>query len=176
MTDKEKSILNITLLELLPYNTKVAIDFESYLNWLPDEEPYKERLKFSLKHQGKTIEDISKEPHILYSYLCDGRFGMLRGYENEEYGVPVEFIRPYLRPISDMSLEEIYKLFDILKIDKEGKEDDWIKVNDELGIEFFFPTGKFIEDVVEAYDYLNSIHINYRGLRLALDPPKNMYK
>jgi hypothetical protein len=175
MEEKEKSLLNIVLLDLLPYDTKVAIDFKEYLKWLPDEEPYKEKLEFFLKHQGKTIEDISKEPHILYSYPCEGRFGMLRGYENEEYGVPVEFIRPYLRPVSDMSSEEICTLFKILEIDIDGKDEDWIKVNDCLGIEFFFPTGKFIEDVAKAYDYLNSIHINYRGLELALEAPKNMY-
>ena len=175
MTEKEKSLLNIVLLELLPYNTKVAIDFKEYLAWLPDE-PYKEKLEFFLKHQGKSIEDISKEPHILYSYPCEERFGMLRGYENEEYGVPVEFIRPYLRPVSSMTDEEMDKLFDILKIDKEGNDEDWIKINDDLGIKFFFPTGKWVENVIEAYDYLNSIHINYRDLDLALEAPKDMYK
>jgi len=175
MDEKEKSLLNIVLLDLLPYDTKVAIDFKEYLEWLPDGEPYKEKLEFALKHRGKTIEDISKEPNILYSYPCKGRFGMLRGYENEEYGVPVEFIRPYLRPVSDMSNEEICTLFKILEIDIDGNDENWIKVNDCLGIEFFFPTGKFIGDVAKSYDYLNSIHINYRGLELALEAPKNMY-
>jgi len=175
MTKEEKSLLNIVLLELLPYNTKVAIDFKEYLEWLPNE-PYKEKLEFCLKYKGKTIEDISKEPHILYSYPCEGRFGMLWGYENDEYGVPVEFIRPYLRSVSSMTDKEMCKLFDILKIDKDGNDEDWIKINDALGIEFFFPTGRWVEDVIEAYDYLNSIHINYRGLKLALEAPKDMYK
>lgn len=181
MTDKEKSLLNIVLLELLPYKTKVAIDFKSYLEILPDDSPedsypYKRNLEFILKQQGKTIESISKEPHILYSYPCNMRFGMLRGYDNEEYGVPVEFIRPYLRPVSSMTDEEMNKMFDILHIDRDGNDEDWIKINDDIGIIFFFPTGKFIEDVAEVYDYLNSIHINYRGLELALEAPKDMYK
>ena len=52
-------------------------------------------------------------------------------------------------------------------------------INDVVGIKFFFPTGKWVEDVAEAYDYLNSIHIDYRGFinkGLALEAPDNMYK
>lgn len=176
MNEKEKSLLNTVLLDLLPYDTKVSIDFKEYLKWLPDEEPYRESLEFVLRHQGKSIEDLSKEPHILYSYPCEGRFGMLRGYENEEYGVPVEFIRPFLRPVSSMIDKEVDKLFDILKIDKDGNDEDWIKINDALGIKFIFSTGKWAEDVIEAYDYLNSIHINYRLLdNLVLEAPEGMY-
>ena len=91
----------------------------------------------------------------------------------------VDHIKPYLRPISSMIEEEMDKLFDILNIDKDGNDEDWIKINDVLGIKFFFPTGKWIENVIEAYDYLNSIHIDYRGLipmGLALEAPKGMYK
>ena len=86
--------------------------------------------------------------------------------------------KPYLRPISSMTESEIDKLFDILHIDKDGNDDDWIKINDVVGIKFFFPTGKWVENVAEAYDYLNSIHIDYRGLipmGLALEAPEEMY-
>jgi len=88
-------------------------------------------------------------------------------------------VKPYLRPISSMTEDEMDKLFDVLHIDKDGNDEDWIKINDALGIKFFFPTGKWVEDVAEAYDYLNSIHIDYRGLiekGLALEAPKDMYK
>lgn len=87
-------------------------------------------------------------------------------------------IKPYLRPISSMSDKEIDKLFDILHIDKDGNDEDWIKINDVVGIKFFFSSGKWIENVAEAYDYLNSIHIDYRGLvpmGLALEAPEGMY-
>ena len=87
--------------------------------------------------------------------------------------------KPYLRPISSMTDEEMDQLFDILRIDKDGNDEDWIKINDDLGIKFFFPTGKWVENVAEAYDYLNSIHIDYRGLiakGLALEAPEGMYK
>ena len=76
----------------------------------------------------------------------------------------IEEIKPYLRPISSMTDEEMDRLFDILQIDKDGKDEDWIRINDVYGIKFFFPTGKWIEDVAEAYDYLYSIHIDFRGL------------
>lgn len=87
--------------------------------------------------------------------------------------------KPYLRPMSSMTEEEMDKLFDILHIDKDGNGEDWIKINDVLGIKFFFPTGKWVENVIEAYDYLNSIHIDYRGLipmGLALEALEDMYK
>lgn len=88
-------------------------------------------------------------------------------------------VLPYLRPISSMTEDEMDKLFDVLHIDKDGNDEDWIKINDALGIKFFFPTGKWVENVAEAYDYLNSIHIDYRGLiekGLALEAPEGMYK
>ena len=87
--------------------------------------------------------------------------------------------KPYLRTMSSMTKSEIDRLFDVLHIDKNGNDDDWIKINDALGIKFFFPTGKWVEDVAEAYDYLNSIHIDYRVLiekSLALEAPEGMYK
>jgi len=95
------------------------------------------------------------------------------------YDIEYRKLRPYLRPISSMTEFEMDKLFDILHIDKDGNDEDWIKINDVLGIKFFFPTGKWVEDVAEAYDYLNSIHIDYRGLiekGLALKAKEGMYK
>lgn len=102
------------------------------------------------------------------------------GYSFDTWGhIPHDNVKLYLRPISSMTDEEMDKLFDILHIDKDGKDDDWIKINDELGIKFFFPTGKWVEDVAEAYDYLNSIHIDYRFLipkGLAIEASKGMYE
>ncbi len=97
----------------------------------------------------------------------------------ERFSASLEHVRPYLRPISSMTESEIDKLFDILHIDKDGKDEDWIKINDVVGIKFFFPTGKWIENVAEAYDFLNSIYIDYRGLiekGLALEAKPEMYK
>ena len=130
-----------------------------------------ERLPYGVKCH----EDYVEYPFDIIGSMCYNKeFIFSDGYERQ-----IEQIKPYLRPISSMTESEIYKLFDILHIDKGGNDDDWIKINDVVGIKFFFPTGKWVENVAEAYDYLNSIHIDYRGLiekGLALEAPKDMYK
>ena len=88
-------------------------------------------------------------------------------------------IKPYLRPVSSMTEEEMDKLFDILQIDKDGEGEDWIKINDVMGIKFFLPTGRWMEEVDEALAYLRSIHIdiyNFIGKKVALEAPEGMYK
>ena len=161
MTEEEKEILLKDLCARLPYNVKVAIDFQPYIACLPDDEdleyPYRKNLNFILGRENKTIEDISAEPSILYAYPCDGRFQMLRGYTyHEDYGVPVEFIKPYLRPLPSMTEEE--------RIEYRLKQ-----TNYEFG---YFDTHASI-------DWLNAHHFDYRGLipmGLALEAPENMYK
>lgn len=181
MTQEEKELLLKDLCGRLPFHVKVAIDFEGYLEVLPDDEnleyPYRKNLNFILDYKNKTIEDISKEPHILYAYPCTERFAMLNGYTYElDYGVPVEFIKPYLRPMSNMTEEER----------KEYKDMNVLDNCDE-----FSNIKKNIEDIkknaaenyiqlprTHAQDYLNSIHIDYRGLienGLALEAPEGMY-
>ena len=89
-------------------------------------------------------------------------------------------IKPYLRPISSMTEEEVDHLFHILKINEEnGKE--WIKVNDIGIIRLFTEEGKDFYEIAEAMDYLHSIHIDYRGLiskglAIAVTKENNPYK
>ena len=62
----------------------------------------------------------------------------------------IEHCKPYLRPMSSMTLEENKKLDEI-----------WLK-----------------HTIMEGADYLNSIHVDYRGLipkGLAIEAPKGMY-
>ena len=153
MTQEEKELLLKDLCGRLPFHVKVAIDFEEYLEVLPDDEnlqyPYRKNLKFILNYDNKTIEDISKEPHILYAYPCTERFAMLRGYTYElDYGVPVEFIKPYLRPMSSMTEEERNEL-------------------------------SHYDNSVQRTDFFYSHHIDCRFMiekGLALEAPENMYK
>ena len=66
-------------------------------------------------------------------------------------------VRPYLRPMSDMTEEER-------------------KIYSKL---LFADLGGVYEDYYKALDYLNSLHIDYRGLipkGLALEAPEGMYK
>lgn len=156
MTQKDKNLLLKDLCARLPYGVKVRA-----LGW--DDDVLK-RVEISLKIYSISIPDNKV-------YL-----------EGNDYGVnylEIDDCLLYLRPISSMTDEEMDKLFDILKIDKDGKDEDWIKINDVLGIEFFFPTGKWVENVAEAYDYLYSIHIDFRGLipmGLALEASEGMYE
>ena len=70
---------------------------------------------------------------------------------------------PYYRPVSDLTEEEMDEMFDILGIDKDGNDPSWIKINDSTGIRFILPDGVYADDLIRVYDYLNSIHIDYRG-------------
>lgn len=88
-------------------------------------------------------------------------------------------VKPYLRPISTMTDKEMGKLFDILHIDKNGDNEDWIKMNDATGIKLSLPTESTTERLAESCRYLDSIHIDHRGLipkKLAIEAPDNMYK
>lgn len=176
MTQEEKELLVADLCARLPFQVKVAIDFKGYLEVLPDDENlqynYRKNLKLILDFADKTIEDISKEPNILYAYPCTERFEMLRGYTYElDYGVPVEFIKPYLRPISSMTREEKRCLNNIAF---------------EFGEKFLEPEADAIsrwnataEIHARSMDYLNSIHVDCRNLipmGLALEAPEDMYK
>jgi hypothetical protein len=74
----------------------------------------------------------------------------------------IEKIKPYLRPLSSMTIEERIELKAITKgaIQTIGLED--IVVTTDKG-----------------FDYLNAHHIDYRGLipkGLALEAPKDMYE
>lgn len=137
------------------------------------------------------LQDLSARlPYGVECLAGDAIVGRLVGivpYEETVYlyleGVltpyKVEEVKPYLRTMPSMNAEEIDKLFDILHIDKNGEDGDWIKINDSLGMLFFFFSGMFVEDVAEVYDYLNSIHINYRlpkHLFVAVTEENNPYE
>lgn len=83
----------------------------------------------------------------------------------------------YLRPPSDLREDEIDEMFRILGITEEGR--NWIKINDCTGIKFILPDGIWAEQLIRVYDYLDSIHIDYRGLiqeGLAKQANKEFYK
>ena len=157
MTEANKKLLLIELCARLPYNVTCQFTW-TYCNETTDGEEVVAKENDNIRN----IDIHTKEIQADY------------------YGewVDLENCKPYLRPISSMTDEEMDKLFDILNIDKDGKDEDWIKINDVLGIKFFFPTGKWVEHVALAYDYLYSIHLDFRGLihlGLAFPAPTGMY-
>ena len=86
----------------------------------------------------------------------------------DNYTVGISDIKPYLRTKSSMTIEEITRYRDLCA---------W---NDVECYEFGEWTTKIVyNDTWESIDYLNSIHVDYRGLidmGLALEAPKDMYK
>ena len=79
---------------------------------------------------------------------------------------PVEDVKLYLRPISSMT-------------EKEKEDFDKIRYNAEAKLFNAFSKGGFTLAFHEIVDWLNSRHFDYRGLiglKLALEPPKGMYK
>jgi len=83
--------------------------------------------------------------------------------EINDYTSPVGVgeVKPYLRPMSSMTEEE--------KIIHQSKQT----------IIFDFKNNKLYVDNYYSLDYLNSIHVDYRGLiekGLALEAPEDMYK
>lgn len=158
MTEEEEiNLLLIDLCARLPYHVKVAIDYEKYLNILPDKD-FKEHFLFLLGYDKKTIEEKSLEPHIICSYPCKNRFMTLTGCHNE-YGVPIEVIKPYLRPMSSMTEEERKEY------DSKRKH-----ICDNYN--------RYCFDTIESIDWLNKHYFDYRGLiemNLALKAPRDMY-
>ena len=68
-------------------------------------------------------------------------------------------IKPYLRPISDMTESECQELFRILDIKED--DGDWLKINDINILRLFTENGKDFYEMAEALDYLYSIHVDF---------------
>jgi len=82
-------------------------------------------------------------------------------YEASAYFYPGD-IKPYLRPMSSMTEKEIKTYHSYCECND----------GDFIGEILYF-------DTIESFDYLTSIHIDYRGLipmGLALEAPEDMYK
>ena len=79
----------------------------------------------------------------------------------------IEEVKPYLRPMSSMTEEEI-KTYQSLQ---------------DTACSYHYEFGDIVDDILYfdndvSLDYLNSIHIDYRGLipiGFALEAPKDMY-
>lgn len=107
---------------------------------------------------GVKVKTTSRESKNRIVYLTeDNIFHLTNGWWSE--------CKPYLFPISSMTEEQCIKLFEILGMGVNSNYGgDYVKINDVTGITFFFESGRDIETVMKAIDYLNSIHVDYRGL------------
>ena len=83
-------------------------------------------------------------------------------FEDDGDDIPIEIVKPFLRSMSSMTQEEIEKYRQLCETDD----------GDFTGEPLYFNT-------CESFDYLNSIHVDYRNFiqrGLALEAPKDMYK
>ena len=144
------------------YSTFVTVDYKAYLDWLPDddeESDYKKRVDTYLRATNKTAEEISCEKIEISSRPCNGRFNLFRMC-NEDYGVPVEFLKPFLRPMEDMTTTERHEYEATMK---------------KVPICFGKP---MMVETSATYDWLDRHMFDHRGLigkGLAQPAPKNMY-
>ena len=118
-----------------------------------------------LRYGVKCYEDGVDYPFEIIGYTKTNlEFIYSDGYER-----PIEFIKPYLRPMSSMTEEERKELN---RINNDGL-DEWLNANNP--IEKWTSTCRIDG---ESVDYMNSRHLDYRGLipkGLALEAPKDMY-
>jgi hypothetical protein len=107
------------------------------------------------------IEDSDGYYYDCYFNVCNDSNG--NSFQNED--VPIEIVKPYLRPMSSMTEEEEDLLSDFNCYYTNGS--------------LFFSCGHTQEDVYNAIDWLNAHHFDYRGLiekGLALEATEGMYK
>ena len=152
MLKEDIELLEKDMCARLPYTVYVTVDVINYLKWLPDdddESQFKEKMKVYLKASNKTEEDISKERTTLSGYPCGERFETY-SWCNDKFGIPVEFIKPFYRRMSNMTKEE----------DKEYR--------------YLLMSSPYYT----VTDWLDKHMFDYRGLidkRLAQEAPADMY-
>ncbi len=157
MNEQDKQLLLKDLCARLPYGVKLAFRGNININI----------------YTCKGFDSVITEDGVREEYCITGR-----GF------VPIESIKPYLRPMSSMTKEEattIATLWGFEDFTSVDVTDDCVLVFFEVETGFEHAAIMFSEIVasVECYDYLNSIHADYRGLiekGLALPAPEGMYK
>lgn len=120
----------------------------------------------------------------ILSAILVGEDGCYRVDDN--YGVPIEYVRPYLRSLSTMTSEEAKDIAFLWGIDTErilniNVSEKYIDIIIDDGFCSTETITIWFEDIVSSikiFDYLNSHYFDYRGLipRLAIEAPKGMYR
>jgi len=136
MTQEEKQLLYKVLCAMLPYGVKLHVEYT-----------------FKLPFNAHTIEG---DTDLVEINIVNGEYRVLTSLD--EYVInrfPLEYIKPYLRPMSRMTVPE--KL-------------EWIKLTANPDPTSF---------VVKVGEFLHSHHLDYQDLipmGLALEAPAGMYK
>ncbi len=155
MTQEEKQLLLTDICTRLPYGLKCKIDLDALLEVFPE---YGARLSYIATLTDVDLDaKVGERVYTLFGIPSKRRLYFLELDDFfDEYGVPVECVKPYLRPMSSMTEEET--------------------------LEFVNTTIKSLEYpmwTTYSYDWLNAHYFDYRGLipmGLALEAPEEMYK
>ena len=157
MNKEDKELLLKDLCVRIPYELKCKICLDEYCGWNPE---YDKILADAAKVRPELPSEIREKTYTLYS--IEGSRAILLEFEDHGYGVPVEFIKPYLRPISSMTEEEEKEFISFTDtMFRYGKDDDLCCLP------------------LDCIDWLNAHHFDYRGLidkGLALEAPEGTYK
>jgi len=138
MTKEEKQLVIIDLAGRLPYhNLKCKLDLKGYLEWNPE---YKKKFDIAERVKPSLFDEMSNEEYIFYSIPTWDRV-MFLNFEDYDYAVPVEFVKPILRPMSSMTKEERYVYHSYC--------------------DYYYGT---YFDTVRSIDWLNEKGFDYRGL------------
>lgn len=162
MEEDRRKLLTAELAARIPYDVKCKIDILGFAEWNPD---YKKKLDAAERVRPGLIQEMIGREDILYAMPCHDRFWFYR-FEDHDYGVPVDFIKPYLRPLSSMT----------------KKEREEYKKFDDFGastlVKYEFPEFILVMPAFKRIDWLIAHQFDYRGLiemGLALEAPKDMY-
>lgn len=149
MNEGEKQLLAKALCGYLPYGLKIC----------------KENVPSLLKEEGRHIEEV-QGIDLALTILLTNTFAR------------IEYMKPYLRPMSSMTENEFYELIELgVSLPSSFKEyygqmqyyssgGEWSVIDVE------------IEDIIKYMNYLNAHHFDYYGLigkGLALEAPEGMY-
>lgn len=118
------------------------------------------------------------------SVLIDEKLKSIDDCYINDSGMPIETVKPYLRPMSSMTNEERLEFSKLL--DRRYCEEDWeghISTSYCIEIDNVYTDDEGIIKYpssfsMDAIDWLNAHHFDYRGLipmGLALEAPKDMY-
>jgi hypothetical protein len=151
MTQEEKELLLKDLCGRLPYGVKC-------------------HFKYGTAEDDVTLSCIDNGV-ARFEYGWYGRFHV---------SIDADYIKPYLRPMSSMTEEELGELLDNEDIDFDSKSELVKRAmlayaeEDKL-----LSNALFSMQYAKTVDWLNAHHFDYRGLikkGLALEAPKDMYK
>ena len=160
MTQEDKELLLKDFSSRLSYGLKCKICLDEYCGWNPE---YDKILSDAAKVKPELPSEIREKIYTLYG--IEGTRAILLEFEDHGYGVPIEFIKPYLRPISSMT-------------DEEREEYRKFSYYGAAGIRPYTCDDFVAVPSFEKMDWLHAYHFDYRGLiekGIALEATEGMY-